>query len=1000
VTVTPRATRLVRVADLQAFREAIIALAIAGEPADARDRLIVVPTQAAATQLLRSLEDAVFPTPSAVILPDLVTPGELVGALAARLDGRHEAQKPVLTDAEREVLLSVACREARSAGAAPPFRLRPGLIAEALRFYDSLRRQQKDVDAFERLALAALEPGASYDRGAERLVRQTRFLVAAFREFERRSSQAGADEHDLRSRLIHEPSRRPCRDVVLAVTDVAVDPHGLCAADWDLLARIPGLERLTLVVTDTVLAGPLHERLHHLLPGIEEVRFASAAPRPAPRLVQPRPAASVHVARDREDEVAVFARRVKQAVRDRGDAELERHALVVRQPLPYLYVAREVLRSAGIPCQMFDALPLAAEPYAAATDLVLACVTGNFARIPAVALLQSPHFRFRRDPIESGPVESGQDIREPDPFVSARDIDALDRALAEAGYLGEAGALDRLIETWRAAAPRKGRLVRALRAAVLLRQIVGELAPLGEPAPVAAHLTRLIGFLSRHEHLPGPDDPLRVRQLRARAAILGTLAMLRDAHARFDPAPAGFDELAALVRRWIDGQTFAPRSGNAGVHVVDARSATFGNFAHVQLAGLVDGEWPERPHRNIFYSQAILRDLGWPLESERLDGARAAFADLLRLPASRLVVSTFTLEADALVTVSPLVDELERAQLDAIEEPLAAVRIFDHEALALEPPVTDGLTASAREWAQRRIAAVAPTDSRFRGATAPYAAASFSLSALERYQDCPFKFFAADVLRLQEAPDDESAMSPRARGRFIHEVFQRFFEAWDARGHRTIAPVVMDEARELFASVAEPLLAALPDADAGLERTRLFGSAISVGIVDVVLGLEASRPVPVEARWLEYGLQGDFSLGRDDGRRVSLRGVADRIDLLQGRRLRVIDYKSGSAPNTRRALQVPIYALCAQERLVERDSAPWAVDEAAYVAFSGRRPVATVVKAGAADAAATLEEGRERLFGLVDAIGHGEFPPRPHDPMICRYCAYALVCRKDYVSDE
>ena len=35
----------------------------------------------------------------------------------------------------------------------------------------------------------------------------------------------------------------------------------------------------------------------------------------------------------------------------------ERVALVVRQPLPYVYVGREILQSAGIPCQMFDALP-------------------------------------------------------------------------------------------------------------------------------------------------------------------------------------------------------------------------------------------------------------------------------------------------------------------------------------------------------------------------------------------------------------------------------------------------------------------------------------------------------------------------------------------------------------------------------------------------------------------------------------------------------------------
>ena len=78
-----------------------------------------------------------------------------------------------------------------------------------------------------------------------------------------------------------------------------------------------------------------------------------------------------------------------------GVSTLDRIALVVHQPLPYVYLARQVLQSAGIPCQMFDALPLASEPYAAALDLVITCVTGNFGDRSVVALLRSPHFRFR-----------------------------------------------------------------------------------------------------------------------------------------------------------------------------------------------------------------------------------------------------------------------------------------------------------------------------------------------------------------------------------------------------------------------------------------------------------------------------------------------------------------------------------------------------------------------------------------------------------------------------
>ena len=45
-------------------------------------------------------------------------------------------------------------------------------------------------------------------------------------------------------------------------------------------------------------------------------------------------------------------------------------------------------------------------------------------------------------------------------------------------------------------------------------------------------------------------------------------------------------------------------------------------------------------------------------------------------------------------------------------------------------------------------------------------------------------------------------------------------------------PDRVGDARTLFAEVAGPLLARLPESDASLERTRLFGSAISVGIVE------------------------------------------------------------------------------------------------------------------------------------------------------------------------
>jgi RecB family exonuclease len=959
MSVAVRTTRLVRVSDLRAFREAIVELACGGTAFDARDRLVVVPTRAAAAYVTGSIEQHRLRADGAVMLPDFVIRAELHAKLAQRLPQAFFT----LTAAEREVLMGLACRQAREEGTEPPFRLRSGLIAAIVDFYDTLQRNLKRPDTFERLALGMLEPGAADDRGAERLVGQTRFLVAAFRRFEHLRHEAGGlDEHLLRHTLLATRAARPWRHIVVTVGDRAFDDRGLFAADWDLLARIDGLERLDVVVTETMLAGAFHERVHHMLPGIEEVRSGHGESRPRPVLVVPPGAGPAHTARDREEEVAGFARRV----RDRRHA-LHRTALVVRRPLPYVYLAREVLRAGGVPSQMFDALPLAAEPYAAALDLVFACVTSNFARRPSIALLRSPHFRFGSE-------------REPTPH----EVGFLDRALSEAGYLGGIEVLQVLAGKWETDSAR------------CLLEAAQQLSPLRAPAPCARHLQCLLGFLHAYERLPAVDDPLQPRLLRGRAAVLDLLTSLRDAYARFDAAAIDFDALVPLVRRWIEEHTFAPLTGEGGVHLVDADSAPFGDFDSVQLAGLVEGEWPEGPRRNIFYPPMLLRELGWPSESQQRDWARAAFTDLLGLPSSELAVSTFTLENDVIVAASPFVDGIADAGLDTVERPTRTTRIFEYEALASSPAAVEHVGGLARSAVLRRIDAARSEKAAPNG----HSMAAYSVSALERYQDCPFRFFAADVLRLDEPLQDEPALSPRTRGKFIHELFQRFFEAWDQRGDGTISVDRIDEARALFEEVAAALLSRLPDAEAALERSRLFGSAASIGIVDVVLGLEASRPVEVRERWLEYRLEGEFSLGAPGDRRVALKGVADRVDLLPGNRLRVIDYKSGRPPNPKQALQAAVYAMCARERLDERGGGPWTVDEASYVAFTGKRSLVPVVRPGSSDADTVLAGVRSRLFDAVHGIEQGVFPPRPHDPHMCTYCAFPSVCRKDYVGDE
>ena len=535
----------------------------------------------------------------------------------------------------------VACRAARDAGHAPPFRLRPGP-----------RRRSAAVLRRARAAIRKTWTRSSgWPWACSSRARPTTAAPSAW--CGRRASCLRRFASSNRGRRPLAPTSMPCARAWCrwrhrvrgatwswrwatgrAIAMASGRPTGTCwrgcpvssgSTSWSPMPRSPATctNGCTICCPASTRCAPIRD-----------------TPPAEPLLLVPPDGALVHVARDREEEVAGFARRVKAAVRTGALARLDRAALVVRSPLPYVYVTREVLRSAGVPCQMFDALPLAAEPWAAAFDLVCSAVGTGFARGPAIALLGSPHFRFASD--DGEPLAAG-------------DVSALDRALAEHGYLGHLPALQALVAQWASKPGSKSRHARQLRAGQVLVRLATRARAAARPRPGSP-----ITWTSCSRSSP----PSRRRRAPTIRRARGSCGRAAPSSARW---PAFATPTAASIRRpWSSttpppcaGAGSKPRpsrrcTGDRGVHLVDSASARFGDFDDVQLAGLVEGEWPDLSRRSIFYSPSVLRELGWPSDQLRLDGVRAQFADLLRLPASRLTVSTFALEADALVSTSSL----------------------------------------------------------------------------------------------------------------------------------------------------------------------------------------------------------------------------------------------------------------------------------------------------------------------------------------------------------
>ena len=414
----------------------------------------------------------------------------------------------------------------------------------------------------------------------------------------------------------------------------------------------------------------------------------------------------------------------------------------------------------------------------------------NFTRDALVALLRSPHFVFRHDEVERH-ARIGQ------------------RARSRARARRAISAISIGSRRWPTACDRCVRAP-ALHAALAAAR---ELAPLADAAPgVGADARVCSTFWSAHlaaARATTIRSPSRER--RARAAIVEHArrrsprctrrTTIRPGRSTSSARRAALDRRADVRRR--------RRAPAGGVHLLDDQAARYGDFDDVTIVGLIETEWPERPRRNIFYPPALLKALGWPSEKDRRAAADARFLDLLGVGrrvgrASRRSRSTTSARRRARCSSTR---SRARGCRRSPATPSTTAASSSTKRCRSSRSTLDPLDGDAREWAELRVGrspADAPDVPRRGRRRAP--ARAWSVSALETYLDCPFKFFAQHVLRLEEEPDDEEVMDPRRQGQFVHEVFEAFFSAWQARGHGAITPDNLDDARELFADVVDRAL--------------------------------------------------------------------------------------------------------------------------------------------------------------------------------------------------
>lgn len=275
----------------------------------------------------------------------------------------------------------------------------------------------------------------------------------------------------------------------------------------------------------------------------------------------------------------------------------------------------------------------------------------------------------------------------------------------------------------------------------------------------------------------------------------------------------------------------------------------------------------------------------------------------------------------------------------------------------------------------------------------------FSVSDIETYLQCPYRWFVERVIR----PSDlETRVDASTAGQTAHEVLARIYDRFiDVTGERRITPGTVDRALAVLHEVVEETIASLrtETAQQAAELRRAVRSTAGVLKADALL-LPAFEPLYRE--W-SFGMSEEDSPEPLDG--YELRGRIDRIDC-SGTHLLITDYKLGAVGaergvarfEERGLVQLPLYAYVASRRLgLEISGAVYrSITRGDLRGFVGEglrgKPFVSTDMVDAAGMQRVIDSARERAMQAVSGMRAGEIDAAPAGDRCSPYCAARLFC--------
>lgn len=602
------------------------------------------------------------------------------------------------------------------------------------------------------------------------------------------------------------------------------------------------------------------------------------------------------------------------------------------------------------------------------------------------------------------------------------------------------------IEAFRRRLPEANNAVAALRASLeKLRALTQTLPVKGPPAEMAAALDRLLNDL---------DTPNRVTQLpedlvREESAALAAFRRVLDALAQAGGPPLSRAEFCARVAEGMRQTAYSWPQSRAGVYCCDAPGLRNLSFDYVFFGGLNEGVIPAPPASSAVYGQADLErlhNLGVVLEdnAKRSARERVLFHHVLESAEKELTLLWRLQKEDGREAMpSLLLGELETLfppgalpstpipRADAFvpcAESAASPRDLRNTVFLRHP---DSRAALGEEVAPLRLGhdveqqrhskaefnefdGVLRRPELIRHVAARFGDQHhFSAHQIETHLNCPFRFFAGMVLRIEETEPPAQEFDARVRGLVLHDALESLHRAYAGRALAEVPPDELDaRAQTAVADAFEKhgwKSAAAPRAIVTVEQCRMEEQVARYARIEREHGDANWKPSHFEVGFgrapgdtVEPPSATTPFVFRHQDLEAKFAGRIDRVDLQSAEeasppQVRIVDYKTSRAPETGdiakgRCVQLTLYAWAVEALVLPESECLSGAFVVPGKRLGKRNPYREAIAMGK-KGEDREPQARQNIHHAITAIRAGQFPPVRYDKKQCEYCPCKDACR-------